>query len=248
MSRDIKVAAHQPNLLPPLNFWAKMAQADIMVLLDQVQFVTNSSKDHYLNRCKLGDDKWFTIPVVNKYGQSIIDVQTLDAKRHFELVNRIWTDYSTDAFYAIEVLQQLFLWHVFENQYSYIVDLTIDLIRNVAGCLGIRAKIVRQSELGLEKFFDPDERLASLTIALGSSHYISGPKGPLYSNPNKYIQSGIDVSICRYIPVPYLRGTRPFFPYLSIIDAMVYHGFDLRPYFVSEIEDWIVDGKVMNNQ
>ena len=58
----MRVAIHQPNYLPYIGYFQKMARADIFVLLDTVQY----SKDSYTQRVKIRTKDewiWLTIPV-----------------------------------------------------------------------------------------------------------------------------------------------------------------------------------------
>jgi hypothetical protein len=60
------VAIHQPNFLPWLGFFDKLARADVFVLLNSVQF-PRTSKGTWINRVKLlvgGEARWATVPIV----------------------------------------------------------------------------------------------------------------------------------------------------------------------------------------
>ena len=62
----MKVAIHQPNYMPWIGFFQKMALADIFVILDTVQF----SKDSYTQRTKIRTKEgwiWLTVPIEKKY-------------------------------------------------------------------------------------------------------------------------------------------------------------------------------------
>ena len=59
----MKVAIHQPHFLPWLGYLHRMAQADLFVLLDHVQF----ERRNYQNRTMIrmnGEARWLTVPVV----------------------------------------------------------------------------------------------------------------------------------------------------------------------------------------
>ncbi len=73
------VAIHQPNYLPWLGYFAKMARADVFVFLDDVQF----SKQSYINRVQIlrddGCSRWLTVPVHVSLGQAINEVRPAKA-------------------------------------------------------------------------------------------------------------------------------------------------------------------------
>ncbi len=62
----MKVAIHQPNLIPWLPFFYKMAMADKFIILTNVQF----EKGGYQNRYKLSDGEWVTKAV--QHGKELI--------------------------------------------------------------------------------------------------------------------------------------------------------------------------------
>jgi len=62
------VAIHQPNFLPWLGYFDKLARADTFVLLDSVQFPKRNGT--WMNRVKLlvgGEPGWITVPIVRAY-------------------------------------------------------------------------------------------------------------------------------------------------------------------------------------
>ena len=59
------VVIHQPHFMPWLGYLHRMAQADLFVLLDHVQF----ERGNYQNRTRIrmGDEpRWLTVPVVQR--------------------------------------------------------------------------------------------------------------------------------------------------------------------------------------
>ena len=73
----MKVAIHQPQYLPWLGFFDKMDQADVFVLLDDVQY----KKNEWQNRNKIRTSEtwqWLTVPIIGKFGQMIKDVKIND--------------------------------------------------------------------------------------------------------------------------------------------------------------------------
>jgi hypothetical protein len=67
--RPVTVAIHQPNYLPWLGYFAKMARASVFVFLDDAQF----PKGSYVNRVRVGaaESTWLTVPVNVTLGESI---------------------------------------------------------------------------------------------------------------------------------------------------------------------------------
>jgi hypothetical protein len=56
----MKIAIHQPNFVPHFGFFYKMSQADVFIILAQVQFEKNGYQNRYFLQEK---QKWVTKPV-----------------------------------------------------------------------------------------------------------------------------------------------------------------------------------------
>ena len=62
----MKIAIHQPNYLPWLGYFYKIACVDIFILLDNVQYERNG----YINRCQIKTPRglfWLTLPIKKSF-------------------------------------------------------------------------------------------------------------------------------------------------------------------------------------
>jgi hypothetical protein len=79
------VVVHQPHFTPWLGYLHRMAQADVFVLLDHVQF----ERGNYQNRTRfrMADEaRWLTVPVV----QHSINERIVDKEVDNRLEKRPW--------------------------------------------------------------------------------------------------------------------------------------------------------------
>ena len=88
------VAIHQPHYLPWLGYLHRMAQADLFIVLDHVQF----ERGNYQNRTQVrvnGAAHWLTVPVVQRSQKERIDEKLIDTRQdwdasHFETLRRAY--------------------------------------------------------------------------------------------------------------------------------------------------------------
>ena len=67
-------AIHQPQYLPWLGYFDKVAQADVFVFLDDTQFKKNEWQNR--NRIKTSQGwQWLTVPVCHHHDQQIRQVE-----------------------------------------------------------------------------------------------------------------------------------------------------------------------------
>ncbi|MBI5635259.1 MAG: WbqC family protein [Nitrospirae bacterium] len=233
----MRVTLHQLNFLPPLSFFAKWDSSDCLVAMDQLQFVHAAGKYHYANRCKLGDDKWCTVPVVQVFPQSICDAQIVANWRPRSVIDRIKNDYRK-APYVSRVQEGIGeAIQTFQDS-RRLSELNFLLLAWAARELGIRKPIYLQSELGLPEETDRDVRIVKTVRAVGGNIFVAGPSWSTYMNPAAYRDDGIKVEVSHYDMEPYDRGLRPWVPYMSVVDACCYQGDNAARFINTRLEEW----------
>lgn len=218
------VAAHQPNFAPWLGFFDKARHADVLVLLDTVQFI----KRGYQNRTRVKGPQgpqWLTVPVRSKgrYDQLTLDVEI---------------DESTDWRRAhVRTLHGLFaraphrdaLLEVVESAYAQpvgprLVDLNRVLISAVVERLDIATRLVWASELDVTG--SSTRLMRDLTLAVGGDTYLSGPTGRTYLEPEILDEAGVALRYHRFDPFEYPQRFGTFTPGLSCFDYVANVGFE----------------------
>lgn len=207
------VACHQPNFLPWLGFFAKLARADRFVLLDGVQF-PRTSRGTYTNRVQLliGDQPtWLTVPVVREGVQTIGEVRIDDRQPwRRKAVKTIEQTYArAPRFAAVMPLVRELL----ELETDRIADLNEHAIRALAP--EHAHKLVRQSALG-DVSGAATDLLIGLVRAAGGDAYLSGDGADGYQEEPRYAAAGLGFAL--------LGFTHPDTGApagLSIVDAMM---------------------------
>ena len=146
----MKISINQPAFLPWANYFKRISEVDMFVLLDDVQYEKNS----YINRNKIQNiitkkDLYLTIPVKKKslkssenlIMNSLIDYQSNWKKKHLNSLNQILG--KQNNYHIIE--------NLIHNIYSYKSENLFDFLSNqlsiLLNFLEIKTKIVKSSEL-----------------------------------------------------------------------------------------------------
>ena len=67
------ISIHQPQYLPWLPYFSKIARSDVFVFLDNVQYQKNGIQNR--NELKNSNGRfWLTVPISAKFGEKICDV------------------------------------------------------------------------------------------------------------------------------------------------------------------------------
>ncbi len=222
----VRIAIHQPNFLPWLGYFYKVARADLFVLLDDVQF----TKEGFIHRnwVKTCDGKrWFGVPVYTKGAlhQEIRQVRICrDEPWQRKLVGTLMQHYSKASYYAEHAGA---LREIVGRDYALLVDLNIKLLEYVCGVLGISTPMVRASELrGVAG--TSTARLISICQSVGATEYLSGSGGKKYQDEEAFRAAGIELIYRDFVHPAYPQLLGPFESKLSVIDLLFNAGPESR--------------------
>lgn len=219
------VAIHQPNYLPWLGYFRKIAAADVFVFLDDVQF----SKGSYTNRVRIlvdGQPRWLTVPVSFTFGDSINRVHCGDPQWVAGHLDRLRAAYrGAPAFKAAWPAVAAIYEGLSGND---LASINIAMITELTRPLGLETRFLRSSELEVSDARS-DDRLVALVAALApGGTYLSGKGGAGYQDPAKYAQAGLELRYSEYAAEPYPQhcGGVEFVAGLSVLDAVFNLGWE----------------------
>jgi hypothetical protein len=221
------VAIHQPNFLPWIGYFHKMSQADVFVLLDNVQF----SKGSYANRVKIkarsGQEVWLTIPVHLSRGSKQLYNEigiAYDHKWPARQSNLLQHSYHEAPFfdrYFDDLVAILTVRH------SNLASLNITLIRYLKEELGIQTRLKVASELG-QSLGDKSVRLLNICQLLEADTYLSGQGARAYNDEMLFTSHGVKLIYHQFACPVYPQLHRDFVANLSIVDLLFNHGPESR--------------------
>ncbi len=213
------VACHQPNYIPWSGYFHKLKLADVLVLLDSVQFPRGRS---WVNRNRIKTPRgqlWLTVPVKRKgVGlQKIQDVEIDNTHRWGKKHLLSLAHFYKKAPYFSDYID--FFADIYEKKWSKLSDLNLMLIKEIKKWFEIDTKIVCSSELRVG-----NKSACSLLIeickSLGADTYLSGAGGRKYIDDEKFRVQGINVKYFSFEPYAYPQFWGEFISNLSIADLL----------------------------
>lgn len=220
------VAIHQPNFLPWLGYFDKIARADVFILMDNVQFPKTGGT--WTNRVQIllsGRPDWLTAPVERSFHgvREIREIQIDDAiSWRDKALRSIQMSYARAPYFdtVFPLLRELLLEPV-----QSLSALNVLGIRAIAGRLGLDCgKLVLGSTL--DAAGASTDLLISMVRAVGGTAYLCGGGAGGYQEDDKFAAAGIALVYQSFQhPVYEQRKAGDFVPGLSIVDALMYRGF-----------------------
>jgi len=222
------VAIHQPNYVPWLGYFYKMANCDVFVYLDTVQFPRGQSFAAR-NRVKTHNGTaWLTVPTSIPSGQK--------GKATYREVSFAGEKWKRKHLKTIEMNYKKAPWfdEIFEiysnrieNSTSF-VDLNIDLIEDFAQYLEIDTERVKLSEL-LDHFGEKTQLIIDICNELDANVYLSGTGGGKdYNEESLLNKHGIDLRYSDFEHPEYPQLWDGFESHLSILDLLLNCGPESR--------------------
>lgn len=212
------VSIHQPQFLPYLGFFHKVAHSDLYVVLDDVQFLERGFM--HRNEIKMQTGKqWLTVPVVKKYQQRtdevMIDPSSSWRRKHWAALESNYrpTPYWQELAPGLKAV-------LVDGGHTRLVDLDLDLLRWAFRVLGIRVPVRLSSELSVEG--EQTERLVNICKSVGAAVYLSGKGGRQYMELGQFDAAGVDVRFQEFTAPMYQQQfmQHGFIANLAVVDAL----------------------------
>lgn len=218
------VAIHQPNCLPWLGYFAKLARSDVFVFLDHVPL----SKRSYTTRVQIlvqGRPQWLSTPirVAGQFAQRIDQTAFDDGvdwrRKHLRTLQMNYGKHP--HFEAVfETVQPLLA-----PPADTLAQLNERVVVGIARELGITCRFLRSSDLDVPGLRS-SALLAEIVVRAGGTRYLHGSGGAGYQEPEVFRTAGVELVPQAFSHPTYPQGgTEVFVPGLSVLDALFNVGF-----------------------
>ena len=216
----MRVVIHQPSYLPWLGFFDRVAQSDVYVVLDTVQYDKHGWRNR--NRIKTpAGPQWLTVPILTRHrpglsvGDAMIDPHVPWSRKH---VNALRANYAR-APYGARYLDPLA--ELLHRPWQRLLEVTTALDEFLFRALGMHPRRVPASTLGDLTASSASDRLAVICRKLGATEYLSPDAAKDYLDPEPFQRVGVAVRFHGYRHPVYPQLHGPFTPSLSIVDLLM---------------------------
>jgi len=211
-------AIHQPNFMPWLGYFYKIATSDVFVILDTVDIVTGTAKA-ITNRTKIKsttDTQWLTVPIQKSESKRICDIAMVDNNWRTKILKTVQCNYAKSPHFEsfFPILERLI---GFES--ANLAEYNTHLIKEICLILDIHTEIVMASKLNIETE-DRNQRIIDICKTLNCDTYYSGKGGTKYHDINLFEKSNIAIKTTNFIHPIYQQQHGVFIEGLSVIDFL----------------------------
>lgn len=220
------ITIHQPEHLPWLGLFNKIAKADTFVILDSVQY----EKNYFQNRNRiLGTNgvQWLSIPINNKghmdgsIATTLIANDPKNVKWKEKYLQTIKMSYGKYSFFneVYPVLEE-----AMAVETDLFCEINISIIKAFCEKLDIHPEYVRSSQLNVNGL--KSDLILDICKEMKTDVYIAGPSGRDYLDMDSFKENGIEVVFNDYHhPVYPQKKSEEFISHLSALDLFMNVGF-----------------------
>lgn len=252
----MRIAIMQPTYLPWLGYFDLMDQADLFVILDNVQFAKQTWQQR--NRIKNSQGlEWLTVPVEfrGRFGQTIAEVEIREAEFWKKHARTLEVNYGRGEHFR-RFFPELLRLYQGNGPWRRLADLNVALMEWLESLLDIKTPMVRASQL--DAAGKRSGRVAAICKSVGATEYLSpvGAAGYVLSEMAEFSDRGIQVFFQNYTHPVYRQLFPPFLSFASVIDCIFNEGSLSggimrsgrgKPYLPDEVPVRVVENQVEND-
>jgi hypothetical protein len=223
------VAVLQSNYLPWKGYFDIIADVELFVFYDDVQFTKNDWRNR--NRIKTpAGSAWITVPVGQDIRRAICEVELPGdsrwAEKHWRTLQQ---NYSRAAHFG--QYRAFFEETYLGRRWTHLSALNRHLIEAIArDFLGCKTRFADSRDYDLSG--RKGDRLLGLLTALGAERYVTGPSARSYIDDAKFREAGVQVIYKSYEGYPeYPQFHPPFDHYVSVVD-LLFHTGPRAPHYI----------------
>jgi hypothetical protein len=215
------VTIHQPDFLPWLGFFERWRQSDLLILLDDVQFLRRGW--HHRDQVKTTNGvTWLTVPTrkKGKYDQRINEVAIDNTqnwrRKHLRLIKSSYMH----APYFKTIFSELS--QLYSEKHENLMDLNWDMLEWSRKRLDIRTTVQHASVFHITA--SKTQRIVELCRAVGADTYLTGMGAKDYLEKSQFETHGIEVMWHSFDHPVYPQLHGHFQPNLSVLDYLMMEG------------------------
>ena len=214
------VAIHQPHYLPWLGYLHRMAQVDLFILLDHVQFERRNRQNR--NQIRLdGRPFWLTVPVEQRSQKERILDKRIDnsgprpwSAIQVSTLRHAYREAEHYSAYA-EALRG-----ILEHRWERLTELNRAILEFLRDAFEIRTPLMQSSQLAVEG--TKSELILNLCRAAGADALLAGFGGSrAYLDAEAFARNGVRIQWHEFTHPAYKQcGPEPFIPGLASTDLL----------------------------
>lgn len=217
----MKVAVMQPYLFPYIGYFQLISAVDQFVIYDDVNYI----KQGWINRNRIivnGKEHLFTLELRGASSFKLINEIGVGENKK-KIRTTIEQAYKKSPFYkdGFALISE-----ILGNSESNLALFLENSIRKIAAWLELRSHVLVSSQLVKNSELKGQDKVLAICKALDAKHYINPIGGIALYQKERFAEEGVQLSFLKTDSIVYKQYRNEFFSSLSIVDVMMFNGFE----------------------
>ena len=210
----------QPYFLPYIGYWQLVNAVDKFVIYDDIKY----TKKGWINRNRMllnGCPEVFSLPLKKDSDYlNVVDRQISSDFDHRKLLNKFRGAYAQAPYFGecFPLLESLIN---FKDRKLF--NFIFNSLTKICSLLSITTEIITSSTLAISDTLRGQDKVSTLCKSLDARTYINPIGGTELYSSDVFNESGIDLKFIKTKPLEYNQFGKPFVPWLSIIDLLMFN-------------------------
>lgn len=218
----MKLAVMQPYFFPYIGYWKLIRAVDRFVIFDDVNYIVRG----WINRNRIlinEEPRYITVPLQHaSQNRRICDISLLSSPAwRSKLLKSVEQAYRKAPGYA-EVFPAIE--NIVRHETDSLSEYLAYQLQTLSAFLGIDTRFVVSSRCYENADLFGQERILDICVREGATTYINPQGGQALYDRASFEQRGLDLKFLIPDDAEYRQFGAPFFPWLSIIDVMMFNG------------------------
>lgn len=230
----MRVAIMQPYIFPYIGYFQLMNLVDKFVLYDDVNYINKG----WINRNKIlvnNNEYLFTLPLIGaSQNKKINDIEIArNGKWENKIIKTIGDSYRKAPYFkaVFPIIEEVFL-----SSESNLSVFILASLTKLNAYLDINTLLLPSSSIYNNAHLKGQERILDICRKELATHYINPIGGMEIYNSTLFESSNIELSFIKSGTVVYKQSGYEFFPWLSIIDVIMFNSIDQTKKLLDEYQ------------
>lgn len=219
----MKLAIMQPYFLPYIGYFQLIAAVDQFIVYDNIKY----TKKGWINRNRMlqnGSDVMFSLPL--KKDSDSLDVVQRQLAADFnrdKLLNQFRGAYRKAPYFeqTMPLIEQIVRFDD-NNLFAYLCH----SINQTCKYLGITTEVRVSSIIDIDHTLQSQQKVLALCQATNAKTYVNAIGGMELYSKEIFHDKGIELKFIKSKPFEYKQFDKPFVPWLSILDVLMFNPAD----------------------
>ncbi len=216
----MKLAIMQPYFLPYIGYFQLIASVDQFIVYDNIKY----TKKGWINRNRMlqnGSDVMFSLPLKKDSDSfEVVQRELVPDFNRGKLLNQFSGAYRKAPYFEQTMpLIELIVRFEDNNLFAYLHH----SINQTCKYLGITTEVRVSSTIDIDHILQSQEKVLALCQATNTKTYVNAIGGMELYSKEIFQDKGIELKFIKSKPFEYKQFDKPFVPWLSILDVLMFN-------------------------